>query len=362
MRIGVTTGGGDCAGLNAVIRAVVKTAHFEFHDDVVGLEDGFDALVRGDLPLPLSPRDVRDILQRGGTILGTSNRGNPFSYVTPGSKEPQDRSADVVDQLDALGVDGLVLIGGDGTMTIGCELAKMGVKIVGVPKTIDNDLMGTDRTFGFDSALGVAMDALDRLRTTAESHERVMILEVMGRYAGWIALHAGIAGGAHSILIPEIPYDPKMLVRCIRRRFAQEGKYFLIVVAEGARPVDGSVAVVAEGLEGRPERLGGAGERLAHQIRESINPEIRVTVLGHLQRGGSPSPLDRILATRYGREAVHMVHRQEFGRLVVLQGGELTSVPLEEVAGKQRLVEPSNQLIQTARSLGVCFGDGVGPG
>ncbi|GMV43377.1 MAG: ATP-dependent 6-phosphofructokinase [Myxococcales bacterium] len=362
MRIGVMTGGGDCAGLNAVIRAVVKTAHFEFHDDVVGLEDGFDALVRGDLPLPLTPREVRGILGLGGTILGTTNRGNPFQYLEPGRPGRVDRSGDVVEQLEALGIDGLVLIGGDGTMSIGAELTRLGVPIVGVPKTIDNDLVGTDQTFGFDSALGVAMDALDRLRTTAESHERVMILEVMGRYAGWIALHAGIAGGAHAILIPEIPYDPKLLVRCIRRRFAQEGKYFLIVVAEGARPQDGSLAVLAAGVDGTPERLGGAGERLARQIEENIHPEIRVTVLGHLQRGGSPSPLDRILATRFGCEAVHMVHRGEFGRLVVLRGEHLESVPLEEVAGKQRLVDPGSQLILTARSLGVCFGDGVGPG
>lgn len=361
MRIGVTTGGGDCAGLNAVIRAVVKTAHFEFHDDVVGLEDGFDALVRGDLPVPLSPRDVRDILQRGGTILGTSNRGNPFSYTTRGSKEAQDRSDDVVDQLEALGVDGLVLIGGDGTMTIGCELAKKGVKIVGVPKTIDNDLMGTDRTFGFDSALGVAMDALDRLRTTAESHDRVMILEVMGRYAGWIALNAGLAGGAHAILIPEIPYDPQAVVRCIRRRFAQEGNYFLIVVAEGARSIGGEVALIEQGHGGRADRLGGAGERLTLEISKSINPEIRVTVLGHLQRGGSPSAADRILSTRFGREAVHMVHRGEFGRMVALQGNGLVGVPLTDVAGRQKLVDPTDQLIQTARSIGVCFGDGQGP-
>ncbi|NUN13929.1 MAG: ATP-dependent 6-phosphofructokinase [Myxococcales bacterium] len=357
MRIGVTTGGGDCAGLNAVIRAVVKSAILEHRDEVIGIEDGFDQFIRRQAPSELTLHSVRGILARGGTILGTTNRGNPFHYVLPGMTKPTDCSDLVVRQVQQLGLDALIVIGGDGTMSIAYDLFRKGLPLVGVPKTIDNDLGATDYTFGFDTAVNFAMDALDRLRTTAESHERVMILEVMGRYAGWIALHTALAGGAHACLIPEIEYDPQLVVDRIRRSFAKEGNFYLIVVAEGAKPAGGVHSVVEHGTATRAERLGGAGEQLASAIQKHIDQDIRVTVLGHLQRGGSPTSFDRILATRFGYEAVRAVHASKFGQMVALKGQDIITVPMESAIAKLRLVDPKSPVVLAARSIGICFGD-----
>jgi 6-phosphofructokinase 1 len=358
MRIGVMTGGGDCAGLNAVIWSAVRTGRIEFGDEVLGLEDGFDALILRHDAVELTLNAVDGILPRGGTMLGTTNRGNPFEYVMPGESEARDYSDLVVHRARSMGLEGLVVIGGDGTMRIAHGLARKGLPIVGVPKTIDNDLKATDYTFGFDTAVNIATEALDRLRTTAESHERVMILEVMGRNAGWIALESGIAGAAHAVLIPEIPYDPLILVQAIRKTFMRR-KFYLIVVAEGAAPV-GGVQSVREGAQaGRAARLGGAGEVVADLIRAHIDPEIRVTVLGHIQRGGSPTAFDRTLAVRFGREAVHALHDGLSSHMVALRGTRVVRVTLDEAVGGERKVDVDGQLVQAARSVGLSFGDRV---
>ncbi len=358
-RIGVLTGGGDCPGLNAVIRAVVKTAINEYDWEVLGIEDGFEGLIQPGRVRPLTLADVRDILPRGGTILGTTNRANPFHYEVEvdGEVKVFDVSDDVVRHAQVLGMDALVVIGGDGSLHIAHELMQKGLKVVGVPKTIDSDLQGTVITFGFDTAVNTAMDALDKLRTTAESHHRVIILEVMGRDAGWIALKAGIAGGADAILIPEIPYDLDVVADKIARRNRGGAKFSIVVAAEGARPVDGKAVYQAEREIGGARRLGGIGEVLARQLRERCRVEVRVTVLGHLQRGGSPTAFDRLLASRFGTMAVHLIAQGKLGHMVALQDECIIAVPIAEAVAQQKFVPLDSDILLTAFGLDVCLGN-----
>lgn len=357
-RIGVLTGGGDCPGLNAVIRAIVKTAHNDYGLEVIGFKDGYEGLIDNRF-LEINSRNVSGILAQGGTILGTSNRADPFNYPVLQEEEYVylDRSSQAVRNFEALGLDALIAIGGDGTMAASAGMAKKGLPIVGVPKTIDNDLEGTDVTFGFDSAVVTATDAIDKIHTTAQSHHRVMIVEVMGRYAGWLALYSGIAGGGDIILMPEFPYDIEGICDAVRSRNAQGKTFSIVVVGEGAKPIGGDM-VVARHIKTSPDavRLGGISHQVAAQIEGLTNIECRVTILGHLLRGGSPSAFDRILATRFGVEAAHMVARGEFGKLVVLKSNRMEAVPLEDVAGKLRLVTADHEMIKTALSLGLSLG------
>lgn len=359
-RIGVLTGGGDCPGLNAAIRAVVKSAIRTADIEVVGIADGFSGLLDGN-SRPLTESDVSGILQRGGTILGSSNRIDPFRYgvgMREGATDTEDRSAEVETHCRRLKLDGLAVIGGDGTMSIAAKFSKRGLPIVGIPKTIDNDLDHTDMTIGYDTALSVATEAVDRLHTTAESHDRVMVLEVMGRTAGWIALRAGIAGGGDIILIPEIPYTLEKVCGAIHRRMDQGKRFSIVVVAEGARPEGGEI-VSRRFVPGSPDpvRMGGIGNVVAQQIELCSGRESRVTVLGHLQRGGSPSPFDRWLATRLGSEAVELMLRGDFGRMVCLRGMRIESVPLSETADRPRRIQPGGEEVRAARAVGTSFGD-----
>ena len=357
-RIGVLTGGGDCPGLNAVIRAIVKAADNDYGFDVIGFKDGYEGLIQNRY-LEIDSKNVSGILARGGTILGTSNRADPFNYPVLQDEEYVylDRSSQAVRNYEALGLDALIAIGGDGTMAASAGMAKKGIPIVGVPKTIDNDLEGTDVTFGFDSAVVTATDAIDKIHTTAQSHHRVMIIEVMGRYAGWLALYSGIAGGGDIILMPEFPYDIDGVCEAVRDRNAQGKTFSIVIVGEGAKPVGGDI-VVSRTVATSPDaiRLGGISHQVASQIEGLTNIECRVTILGHLLRGGSPSAFDRILATRFGIEAVHLVARNEFGKLVVLKDNDMNSVPLENIAGKMRLVTADHPMVKTALSLGLCLG------
>ena len=344
-RIGILTGGGDAPGLNAVIRAVVKHGVGQKHWQVIGSEDSFNGFLDDPRRLvTLTPERCQGLLHRGGTILGTTNRGDPFAYPT-GSGDTVDRSAELAAVVREEGLEGLVVIGGDGTQRIAARLMKEhGIPVVGVPKTIDNDLEASDFTFGFWSTVDVATDALDRLHTTAESHDRVMLLEVMGRDAGWIALYAGVAGGADCIAIPELPYDVDRFVSKIRKRKQRGREFTIIVVAEGAFPAGGA----------RHKR--GAAHHLAEMLEERIDVETRVTVLGHIQRGGSPVPFDRVLATRFGVKAVELIAEGRWGELVCLDRNEVTSVPLLDAAGPPRLVEPRHALIHTGAAVGIEFG------
>ena len=356
-RIGILTGGGDCPGLNAVIRAVVKTAINIYGWEVLGIEDGFEGLIQPNKVHPLTFDDVRGILPRGGTILGTTNRSNPFQYeiTTPEGTKIVDRSGDVVRHAQVLGIDALIVVGGDGSLTLAHQLIQRGMNIIGVPKTIDNDLGMTSVTFGFDTALNTAMNALDILHTTAESHHRVMILEVMGRDAGWIALEAGISGGADVILIPEIPFTLDAIVAKINARNQRGAKFSLVVAAEGAHMVGGEP--IFRRLGGPAEmRLGGIGENIADQLRDCCNLEVRVTVLGHLQRGGSPTAFDRLLASRFGCMAVHLAAQKKFGSMVALINDEIQAVPIAEAIARRKLVPLNSDLILTAQALGICTG------
>lgn len=359
MKIGILTGGGDCPGLNAVVRGVTKAA-LRKGWSVAGFIDGYKGVVEG-RSMPLDDKAVSGILIRGGTILGTSNTANPFAYTLEprGSvKAPKDLSALAVGNLKKAGVDALVAIGGDGTLNIAYKLHKKGFPVVGVPKTIDNDLSATDVTFGFDSALKVATEAVDSVHTTAESHHRVMIVETMGRYAGWIALRAGIAGGGDIILLPEVPYTREDVVKAVHDR-RRRGKHFSIVVAsEGARPEDGDMTVsrvVAGSTD--PLRLGGVSYKIADLIEKHIDVECRVVVLGHLQRGGSPTPFDRWLATGFGVGAVELIEREQFGRMMSLDKFRCRSVTLAEAVGKLRRVTPDSTEIRTALRVGTTFGN-----
>ena len=357
-RIGVLTGGGDCPGLNAVIRAVVKTAQIDFGYEVLGIEDGFEGLILPGKARLLSYADVRGILPRGGTILGTTNRANPFAYemLSDGQVIRTDVSGEVLKRLEEYQVDALVVIGGDGSLRIARDLMAKGLKVVGVPKTIDNDLLGTDVTFGFDTAVNTAMEALDRLHTTAESLHRALVLEVMGRDAGWIALKAGISGGADVILIPEIPYLMDVVVEKINSR-RRKAKFSLIVIAEGARPEGGQAIYQAYQESGSAPRLGGVGEMLAGSLRDCCQIEVRVIVLGHLQRGGSPSAFDRLLASRFGNMAVHMIAEGGFGQMVGLQGDQIITVPIIDAVARQKLIPLDSDLLRTAFGLDINLGN-----
>ena len=357
--IGVLTAGGDCPGLNAVIRAVTKTATFEHGLTVCGVEDGYLGLIENRMRI-LHTADVSNILTQGGTILGTSNTANPFGYAMTidGKWKVEDVSEMVIKNIRQRGLDGLVCIGGDGTQTVAARLAQKGLRVVGVPKTIDNDLAGTDITFGFDTAVSIATEALDRIHTTASSHHRVMIVEVMGRNAGWIALHAGAASGADVILIPEIPYSLEAVCRFIRKR-SQRGKRFsIIAVSEGARPRGGEMTVARQDKcdPNFPVRLGGVAQKLMADISAQTQLQCRATILGHVQRGGTPTAFDRALGTQFGYEAVRLMTSGRAGRMVALRKGQVGSVTLESVAGKQRTIEPDNHLMAAAKAVGTCFG------
>ena len=355
-KIGVLTGGGDAPGLNAVIRAVVKAA-FNAGVQVIGLEDSFDGLIYPEKSRLLTPRDVTGILRLGGTILGTVNRGDPFAQpiTTPdGTFDYADR---VIDMFGRAGLDALVCIGGDGTLAISHEFYKRGIPLVGVPKTIDNDIVGTNSSFGFDTAVSFATEAIDRLHTTAEAHRRIMVVEVMGRNAGWIALHGGVAGGADVILMPEIPYDVDKVAQCIRDRDTWGARFSIVVVAEGARPKGGRMSVIKEAHGSHPERLGGAGMRCATELEERTGKESRFVVLGHLQRGGAPTAFDRTLATRFGGRAVELILDGQFGVMVANHPPDIVPVPLGDVVGKTRTVPLDYDLVHTAKALGVSFGD-----
>ena len=355
-RIGVLTGGGDAPGLNAVIRAVVK-AGYNAGVEVLGLEDSFDGLIYPEKSRVLTPKDVTGILRLGGTILGTVNRGDPFAapIVTPqGTFNYGDR---VLEMFQKMGLDSLVCIGGDGTLAICYEFYKRGIPLVGVPKTIDNDIVGTTSCFGFDTAVSFATDAIDRLHTTAEAHRRIMVVEVMGRHAGWIALHAGVAGGADVILIPEIPYDVEKVVASIRERDARGARFSIVVVAEGAVQKGGHHSVVEAATAGHQERLGGAGVFCAKQLEELTGKETRHVVLGHLQRGGAPTAFDRTLATRFGGKAVELLLSGQFGKMVANNPPDLVPIPLGDVVGRTKTVNLDYDLLLTARRLGISFGD-----
>lgn len=355
--IAVLTGGGDCPGLNAVIRALVKAA-LKKGFSIYGIANGFAGLVEDKMEL-LSEKDVSEILPRGGTILGTTNRDNPFHYgvIEKGVTVYKDLSEVAVENLHKRNIEILIVIGGDGSLHIAEMLSRKGLDIIGVPKTIDNDLPCTERTFGFDTAMSIATEALDRLKTTAESHHRVMILEVMGREAGWIALHAGLAGGAHFIIIPEIPYDINIIIDKIKERQSLGQNYSMIVVAEGAKPLGGDVTVsrlVENSFE--PVRLGGVGEKLARDIEGMARVESRCTVLGHLQRGGTPTAFDRVLCTRYGVAAIDACVKEIYNVMVSVKKDQIVTVPLSSVADKPNNVDPCGELVKVGRSIGVCFG------
>jgi len=357
-RIGILTGGGDCPGLNAVIRSVAKPAMAHFGSSVIGILDGFEGLVEGRHRV-LTPLDVAGIINLGGTILGTSNKGDPFHF--PMGERKNLRIVDASDQVLAhcrnMELDVLIAIGGDGTQTIAHKLSGMGLNIIGVPKTIDNDLEATDITFGHDSARAVATEAIDRLQTTASAHHRVMVVETMGRYAGWIALGAGVAGGADIILIPEIPFSWDSVYESVLKR-SKGAKFSIVCVAEGAKPVGGELAVKeVDKKRTDPVRLGGIAELVAKNIEDETGLETRVTVLGHVQRGGSPTPFDRLLATRFGAVALQSASRGEFGVMASLQRNDVVTVPLEQAVGKQRVVPLDTQLLFAARAVGTCLGD-----
>jgi len=348
--IGITTGGGDAPGLNAVIRAATRAAILEQGWKVIGIPDGFDGLIHPERSFELTIEKVSGILPRGGTILGTTNRGNPFQYKTvkDGEEKVEDISDRVIGNAKKLGIDAIITIGGDGSQTIGYELFQKGMPIVGVPKTIDNDLSATELTFGFDTAIHTVTDAIDKIHTTAASHHRVMVVEVMGRDCGWIALASGIAGGAHIILIPEIPFTLARVCKQIVDR-EKSGRDFTIVV-------------VAEGVQLPPElkanrRVDSVGSLIGNALSRRSHKEVRVIVLGHIQRGGTPSPFDRVLATRFGVAAVELIARGEFGKMVALRSNSVIAVDVAEAIGHLKRVKPSGELVRTARAIGIGFGD-----
>ena len=359
-RVGILTGGGDCSGLNAVIRAVTRAAIIQYRAKVIGIEGGFEGLISGQTQ-ELTSSSTKDILTLGGTILGTTNKGNPFEYrehTADGSIRVSDYSDKAIETFRALDLDCLFVVGGEGTLEIGYEFFKRGIPIVGIPKTIDNDLERTDYTFGFQTAVQVACDAMDRLHTTGRSHDRVMILEVMGRNAGWIALEAGIAGGAHIILIPEIEYKIENVIKKIQLRKKGGSPFSIIMIAEGTKEKGGRT-IKTQAAENRlqgVEKLGGVGFHLARQIEKEIDLEVRTTVLGHIQRGGSPNSFDRVLGTRLGSFAVDAAAQGKFGTMVALKTPDVVLVDLKELAGKERTVSLDSQLIRCAESIGINMG------
>jgi phosphofructokinase-like protein len=360
-RIGILTGGGDCPGLNAVIRAVVKHAVLEHDLEVIGIQDGFEGVIESRFR-KLRYDDVAGIIGLGGTILGTSNTANPYRHPVhkDGELRFEDVSQKAISNLHKMEIDCLLCVGGDGTLTIANRICEDGIPVVGVPKTIDNDLRGTDITFGFDSAVFVATEALDRLHTTASAHHRVMVLEVMGRNAGWIALYSGMAGGGDIILIPEIPYDIQAIAEIVTERSRKGRRFSIIVVSEGARSIQGNTVIqriIKESTD--PVRYGGVGFVLGTQLEEITGLETRSVILGHLQRGGSPTPYDRVLATRLGVRAVEMAVGKKYGCMVGVNGNSLVEVSLKEAASGQRLVTLDNPVLLTARAVGTCFGERV---
>lgn len=338
-RIGILTAGGDCPGINAAIRGVGKTAIVKYNMKVIGISDGYTGLINKDYR-ELSESDLSGILTLGGTILGTS-REKPFKSGGRGKNEIK-KPVLIKEHYEQLGLDCLVCIGGNGTLKTAHLLAMEGLNVVGIPKTIDNDVWGTDMTFGFDSAVNIATDAIDRLHSTANSHKRIMIIELMGHNAGWIALYSGIAGGGDIILIPEIPFDEKKITECLLNRSEENKPYSIIVVAEGIKT---------------PVKECSAAHYLSKRITDLTGLEARETVLGYIQRGGTPSPMDRVLATRYGSAAADLIARQEYGKMVALKKNEITSVALSEVAGKLKLIDPDNPLVRKAKNMGTIFGD-----
>jgi 6-phosphofructokinase 1 len=363
LKVAISTGGGDAPGLNAVIRAIVLASE-QRGWECFGIRDGFNGLLMpehygGQGVIPLNRQSVMGITHLGGTILGTTNRGNPCSFPMPqpdGSHVEVDRSQELVDRFRAAGLDALVTIGGDGSLAIGNVLATRGLRVVGVPKTIDNDLDRTLMTFGFDTAVSFATECLDRLHSTAASHRRIMVVEVMGRYAGWIALHSGIAGNADVILIPEIPYHLDKVAEVVKRREKSGRTYTIVVVAEGAKPVGGSVSVVGKTI-GQAEKLGGVGATVAHELERATGKEARAVVLGHLLRGGSPTSFDRLVALRFGAAAVRALEAGRTSVMVSLAPPTVRYEPLSEVVKRMKTVSPESDTVITARDLGIAFGD-----
>ncbi len=357
-RIGILTGGGDCPGLNAVIRAATKTA-FYFGWEVIGIENSFEGLIKDRMCRRLTAKEISGILHLGGTILGTTNKGNPFKYRVKekGKVIVKDLSDVVIHNFKKMELDALIVIGGDGTLSIANRLSKKGLPIIGIPKTIDNDLAATVITFGFDTAVNCVTNALDRLHTTAQSHHRVMVLEVMGRYCGWIALNGGISGGADVILIPEIPFDINKVCEKIEERNRTKRNFSIVVVSEGAKPLGGEAVVQEKARPGSAERLGGIGEWVGNKIHQLIKRETRVIVLGHLQRGGQPTTFDRLLGTRFGSAAVRLIKEQCFGCMVALKPPNIVPVSLEEAVSSLKKVSLDSNVIQAGRDMGICFGD-----
>jgi phosphofructokinase-like protein len=359
MKIAVNTGGGDAPGLNAVIRSVVLAARQKGWD-VYGIKYGYRGLIDTKHIIRLTPEDVWDITNIGGTILGTAIKGNPFDFTVAkpdGTFAETDISDTIMSNFHALGFDALIAIGGDGSLRIANRFFKKGMPIIGVPKTIDNDINATDVTFGFDTAVNTATEAIDKLHTTAKSHDRVMVVEVMGRYVGWIALHSGISGSADVILIPEIPFDLERVCKKIRQLALIGQDYAIVVVAEGAKQIGGEITVIEKAGMGSEARLGGIGRKVADAIGKITGKETRHIVLGHLQRGGAPTTFDRLLALRFGAAAVRFAEAGKFGTMAALHSAEIVSVPIEEAISRMKSISPDSDIIITARSLGICFGD-----
>jgi len=358
MKIAINTGGGDAPGLNAAIRAATLAAHKRGWE-IYGIKNGYGSIYTDEPFIKLDADIVRGITMQGGTILGTANRGNPFEMPyqkDDGSWGYKDVSDHLVNTFNDYGIDALVAIGGDGSMNIANKLIRKGINVVGIPKTIDNDIYGCDVTLGFDTAISIATEAIDRITTTAESHHRLMVVEVMGRYAGWIALYSGIAASADVILIPEIPFSYDSIVEKINEREAKGREYTMIVVAEGALEKDGEV--ITKGKEiGQQVQLGGIADHVANELSERTGKESRAVVLGHLQRGGSPSTYDRLISLRFGAAAVRCVQEGDFNKLVVLQDNKLTRIPITSIEGKMKSVSLESDTVQTARDIGICLGD-----
>jgi ATP-dependent phosphofructokinase / diphosphate-dependent phosphofructokinase len=359
MRIAISTGGGDAPGLNAVIRAAVLSA-VDRGWEVLGIKRGFAGLMGEDEVIPMTRETVRGIAHLGGTILRTTNRGNPFHYPrmqSDGTILSEDRSDELIQNAARLGIDAIISIGGDGSLSIAQRLCDKGMKIVGVPKTIDNDVSGTITSFGFDTAVNTAMEAIDKLHTTAESHDRVIVMEVMGRDAGFIALHSGVAGTADVILIPEIPYDIEKVCEKIESRDRAGRHFSIVVVAEGAFPKGGTTSTLGESLPGEARRIGGLCEPIAREIQARTGKETRSLVLGHLQRGGMPTGYDRLLATRFGGAAVRAVAEEKWAHMVALQSPHIVTIPIKEALREPKRVDPTHDLVLTARATGISFGD-----
>ena len=359
MRIAISTGGGDAPGLNAVIRAAVLSA-LNRGWEVLGVKRGFAGLLGEDEVVILTRDSVRGIAHLGGTILRTTNRGNPFHYPRKqedGTYKEIDRSDELQENARQLGIDAVISIGGDGSLAIALRLCQKGMKIVGVPKTIDNDVSGTVTTFGFDTAVNTALEAIDRLHTTAESHDRVIVMEVMGRDTGFIALHSGLAGTADVILIPEIPYDIGKVCEKIAARDRAGRQFSIVVVAEGAFPRGGHASTLGESMPGQAKRVGGVADSIAREIQQITGKETRSLVLGHLQRGGMPTGYDRLLATRFGGAAVRAVEERRWGQMVALQSPHIVMMSIAEVLKVPKRVDPNHDVVQTARETGISFGD-----